>query len=305
MGKNVVSAVIPTLNRAHDLSKAVKSIVLQSRIPDELIIVDQSQNTESRCRVEKCLQGHVLAERLVYIHDSSISGLVEAKQVAVGKSKADIVMFLEDDVVLSPDYIETLEKGFVDYPAMMGSCGVVQAVEGSGELYTFFFRFFHRGIFYDPRVGIHGIEVATNKGLIRSNYLSGGLSAYRREVFEKIPFDTINGFFALEDIDFSTRAVRFFGKDNFYINTAAILDHRVSPQNRAKLQPKYERKFREFICFYKKNRTSVLDIFSLVWLTLGLLLEALMVAANQRCADPLIGSYKGFMNGIKQQIKCC
>ena len=299
----IVSAVIPTLNRADDLLEAIVSILGQTRIPDELIIIDQSQGTESKIGVAECLRGHPLAGRLIYVHDATIDGLVEAKQVAAGKSKADIVMFLEDDVVLSPNYIEVLERGFIDYPEMMGSCGVVQEVAGSGIIYSSFFHVFHRGIFHDPRVGIHGIQGATNQGLTQSNYLSGGLSAYRREVFEQIPFDTVNGFFALEDIDFSTRAASYFGKENFYINTGAVLDHRMSPLNRARLLPKYERKLKEFICFYKKNRTSFGDFLSLIWLMIGLFLEGIMSTIIYRSADPLIGALKGFIQGTRQRIE--
>jgi len=285
------------------LVDAVESIVNQTRLPDELIIVDQSIDSDSKEKVFLHLKEHDLAKNLVYIHDPSISGLVEAKQVAVKNSKSDIVIFLEDDVVLSPDYIETLEKGFINHPEMMGSCGVVEFVAGSGSFYTALFHFFHRGIFHDPRVGIHGIERAANQGLIQSNYLSGGLSAYRREVFEQIPFDTINGFFALEDIDFSTRAARFFDKEKFYINTGAVLDHKMSPQNRAKLFTKYEGKLRVFICFYKKNHTSGWDFLSLVWLIVGLFIESVMVSMLHQSVDPVIGVAKGFMQGIKRHIK--
>lgn len=298
-----ISAVIPTLNRVDGLDEAVESIMNQSRLPDELIIVDQSVSSDSKERIGLRLADHDLVKKIIYIHDSSISGLVEAKHEAVCHSSGDIVMFLEDDVVLEPDYLEVLERGFVDEPEMLGCCGVVKEVSGSGNFYFFFFHLFHRGIFHDPRVGIHGIERAANQGLVNSDYLSGGLSAYRKEVFAKVPFDTKNGFFALEDIDFSTRAAKKFGKQHFFINTGAILDHRVSPVNRAKLLPKYERKVREFICFYKKNRTSIFDTFSLIWLMLGLLIEAVMSAIVYRSTDPLIGAFKGFVQGIRQRIE--
>jgi len=300
--KNTVTVVIPTLNRPNDLCQAVQSIMKQTFIPDELIVVDQSQKDDSRIMVDKFLQNHVLTERLVYIHDASVSGLVDAKKVAVEHSQGDIVMFLEDDVVLDSSYIEVLEKGFIEHPEMMGSCGVVQAVAGSGAFYTALFHFFHRGIFHDPRVGIHGNEGAVNQGLVRSNYLSGGLSAYRREVFERVPFDILNGFFALEDIDFSMRAAREFRDCGFYINTGAVLDHRMSPLNRAKLFPRYERKLREYICFYKKHRNVRLAQLNLLWLITGLLTEALVFSVKFRSFDPLTGTVSGIINGIRHKI---
>ena len=38
----LITAVIPTRNRPDDLERAVLSICAQSRLPDALIIVDQS-----------------------------------------------------------------------------------------------------------------------------------------------------------------------------------------------------------------------------------------------------------------------
>ena len=112
---NNITAVIPTRNRPDDLAKAVTSILTQTRPPDELIIVDQSPGNESRIRVESLMSGSKRIQ-LVYIHDPRISGLVEAKSVAAKRAGGDIVCFLEDDVVLEPDYIEQIEQGFVNRP---------------------------------------------------------------------------------------------------------------------------------------------------------------------------------------------
>mgnify|MGYP000465487560 CR=1 FL=1 len=40
----IISAVIPTKNRPHDLLQAVRSILSQKRLPDQLIIIDQSND---------------------------------------------------------------------------------------------------------------------------------------------------------------------------------------------------------------------------------------------------------------------
>ena len=42
-----IAAVIPTRNRPVDLGKAVKSIIAQQRLPEALIIIDQSEGRES------------------------------------------------------------------------------------------------------------------------------------------------------------------------------------------------------------------------------------------------------------------
>ena len=296
----LISAVIPTRNRPDDLERAVRSVCAQTRLPDELLIVDQSADDASRERI-----GTLLARdarlNVDYVRDPSIAGLVAAKKVAVSRAKGDLVCFLEDDVVLEPEYLENLERGFLDVPSMIGSCGIVANLPPLPPFYARLFHFFHRGIFRDPRVGVHGAMTGHGHALIPSDYISGGLSAYRREVFDVVPFDVENGFFALEDIDFSTRVAAAFGP-RLYINPNARLDHRMSPANRAVLGARQERKVREFFVFYKKRRASGARAAHLALLAAGLLLEASFQALRNRSAGPLLGYFRGIARGVRAKV---
>ena len=99
----MITAVIPTRNRPDGLAKAVASVLAQSRFPDEFFIVDQSHGDNSRLIVESLWPAESQI-KLVYIHDTSIPGLVEAKRVAASRASGDIVCFLEDDIVLEVGY---------------------------------------------------------------------------------------------------------------------------------------------------------------------------------------------------------
>ncbi len=298
-----VSAVIPTRNRQVDLVRAIESVLCQTRVPDQLVIIDQSPGVESKTATADLLGLSSVNLAVSYIHDPGIAGLVAAKDFSLGINTGDIVMFLEDDVILQPDYVQNLLQGFVDKPNMMGSCGVLVSSPTAGKIYRYFFKLFHRGIFYDRRVDIHGNPAAWEKKFIQSAYLSGGVSAYRRSVFEKVRFDTCNDFFMLEDIDFSTRAVREFGKDRFFINTSARLNHLMSDLNRARLAGRYERKLREFLVFYKKNRDQPWARASLLWLLNGLFLEAVVATIKLRNFGPVKGYFAGLISGIRYQVK--
>lgn len=297
-----ITAVIPTKNRKDDLLKAVVSIITQSSLPNELIVVDQSDSNEAHALLLDVL---AMSPELTfnYLHDKSVTGLVDAKRAAVARARGDVVCFLEDDIILESDYVQSMRQAFVQYPEMMGCCGVVTNLPKLPTAYTHFFHIFHRGIFHDPRVGIHGYVSDVEGMMLPSAYLSGGTSAYRREVFEKIPFDLANEFFMVEDIDFSVRAAKEFGPERFFINTSAKLAHMVSPINRDKLLPRYQRKSREFICFYKKNRDQKYATFSLIWLLVGLSLEAIYASAISKSDAPLKGLVKGILHGIKWRIR--
>lgn len=296
-----LTAVIPTRNRPADLVKAVDSVLGQTRRPDTLIVVDQSPGDESRRAVETLLAGSPPL-RVDYVHDTTITGLVDAKRVAAGRADGEVVCFLEDDVVLEPDYFEQIERGFTVCPEMLGCCGVVTNLPPLPAFYVGLFHLFHRGMFADRRVGIHGFAQGRGLALIPCDYLSGGLSAYRREVFGAVPFDTANQLFMTEDIDFSTRAARRFGA-RFFINPNARLAHYMSPLNRAAVGARQRRKAREFCVFYKKRRQGLADALAFAWLLCGLAIEAGFAAIRHRRPAALGGFFAGVADGLRWRLR--
>jgi GT2 family glycosyltransferase len=296
-----LTAVIPTRNRPADLGKAVASVLCQTRLPDTLIVVDQSPGDESRRAVETLLAGGAPL-RVDYVHDTAITGLVDAKRVAARRADGDVVCFLEDDIVLEPDYFEQIEQGFAVRPDMLGCCGVVTNLPPLPTFYVGLFHLFHRGMFTDRRVGIHGFAQGRGHALIPSDYLSGGLSAYRREVFEEVPFDTANGLFMTEDIDFSTRAVQYFG-ERFFINPNARLAHYMSPLNRGTVGARQRRKIREFFVFYKKRCRRAVDTVAFAWLLCGLAVEACFAVIRYRHPAALTGFVGGLVDGLRWQLR--
>lgn len=296
-----ITVIIPTKNRSKDLVIAVKSIVNQKLSPNQLIIVDQSDTPQSKEVIQELIERLNPAIKLTYIYDKLINGLVHAKKVGVLHSEGDIIFFLEDDIELESEYISEISAAFKNCKDMMGCCGVVTNLDQISYFYIAFFHLFHRGIFYDARVGIHGFVNNNLATLIKSNYLSGGTSAFRAEVFSKVEFDTVNNFFMLEDIDFSMRASYVYG-NHFYINTKARLAHHMSPLNRSVYQYRYQRKLREFIVFYKKHQSGLADYFAMLWLLTGMLIESAIVSVKSRKIGPLKGYFKGLVDGIKWQV---
>ena len=295
----MLTAVIPTRNRPDDLGKAVASVIVQTRLPDELIIVDQSPGNESRQLVER-ITSEVDKMRLVYVHDQRISGLVDAKRAAATQAKGEIVCFLEDDVVLETDFLEQIERTFYDYPEAVGCCGIVTNMPSQPMGYHFLFHLFHRGIFKDRRIGLYEKFQGRGHPLVPSAMLSGGLSAWRRDVFSVVPFDVINGFHMLEDIDFSTRVEKYFGP-RLYINPNARLAHYSSPVNREILGPRQRRKMNEFIMYYKKRSDWSGATWAFSWLLLGLFLEAAFQSVKACSLDILLSHFKGIKEGFSRK----
>ena len=309
MTHSSLSAVIPTRNRPDDLVKAVASVLAQTRLPEECLIIDQSPGNESQVKVESMLAEHARqqaergqrAMRLIYVHDQSIPGLVAAKHDAVGRASGNLICFLEDDLVLEPEYLANMERGFSEHPDMVGSCGVMTNVPRMPFGYASIYKFFHRGIFIDERIGVFYSERSTNDHLIPCITLCGGISAWRREVFALVPFDIVNGFHMMEDIDFSTRVAMQYGP-RLFINPSARTAHNFSPINRDKRGDAYRRKVVEAVIFFKKRRSLPWALVHFLWLLVGLSIEALFKSIAHRSFYPIRGLCGGLFAGLRKQV---
>lgn len=296
-----ISVIIPTKNRHKDLQIALHSIFDQFLKPDELILVDQSEQRLDDNIIHsynKLLGGNA---KIQYLFDPSIKGLVHAKSVGVSIATGDLICFLEDDIVLEGDYFKELIIGFNECNKMVGCCGVVTNPPFSSQNYLFFHNLFHRGIFRDKRPSIFANYGISQFNLIPSNTISGGLSAWKSEVFEKIKFDVLNGFHMVEDIEFSTRVADLY-PNQLYINSKVRLAHNFSPSGRDAEQQKQRRKAIEFIMFYKKHSNKNFAIFNLCWLFFGLLISSIVISLKYRNFDAIQGLSGGIIIGISKKL---
>lgn len=295
-----ISAVIPTKNRPNDLLVAVRSISRQTRKPDQLIIIDQSDDGLGRDQVCAELRYDDAIE-LTYVLDQTIQGLVAAKAASLKFAIGDVVCFLEDDVVLEDSYIAEIEEGFQIEPSMLGCSGVITNSPTISRLYLLIFNIFHRGIFVDGRPAIYAGVARQSTELVASDVLSGGLSAWRTKVFKEVSFDVRNGFHLLEDFEFSRRAFHCYGAF-FYINPKARLEHNCSLINRDLMDLRHRRKVVEFIVYYKKNRQRPFAFISLAWLLVGQCLDAFAQSIRVRSWKPILGTLRGVRDGVNKKI---
>jgi glycosyltransferase involved in cell wall biosynthesis len=293
-----ITAVIPTKNRPNDLLLAVESVFNQSRLPDSLLIIDQSSTDKSFLIVNDFLDKNT-SDIVHYIHDIRISGLVEAKSISVDIASGDIISFLEDDVILDPFYFFEIEKSFIKERNMLGCSGIIINMPFQSGFYQLVYKIFHLGIFSDPRSNFFGPNIRYDNELELCDVLSGGLSSWRKEVFSLVKFDTYNDLFMMEDIDFSTRVVATFGR-RLFVNKNAKLRHFYSPVNREAIFPRHVKKISEYVIFYKK-RKSVLNFFIFLWLIFGLFLDAIYKFLKYRNFKLITGYFTGLKKGINSR----
>ena len=290
------TVVIPTKNRPKELTVIFNSIITQTRIPDQIIIVDQSNKKNV---IEEELR-HLLKNsnlKLIYIHDESINGLVEAKATSLKYNSCDYISFFDDDIVLEKEYFDEIEKILKKDNSIGGLNGKILNYPKLPFLKKKIFGMTHIGIFKDNRINSQ-LNNSNSDKLILLTVLSGGLSTWNKSVFEKVKFDVINKFHSYEDQEFSIRVKKFISKKLFLAPNAKLY-HNHSQINRLSHLKKYKIDIQEIFLIYRKNREIKFVAISLIILLFGLFFNAIFLCFQYKSMGVLINYFKGLRLGFK------
>ncbi len=218
--KPSVSVIIPTKNRHSDLDTIVRSLLAQTVLPTELIIVDQSarQTLVNPANL-----------RIQYIYEPSLSGASTARNVGMAVATGDIWLFLDDDVVLESNFIEEIIAAYT--AGVSGVSGIVTNYERPPMRQLFWEILFMRGPFLDDRQRIYRSADKLRKGLpIPVRQFGAGLMSFRASTIKDLRFDpNLTGASPGEDIDLCARLPM---GSRLVMTPKARLVHRRSPEGR-------------------------------------------------------------------------
>lgn len=205
------SVIIPTKDRPQDLERTIATILAQTVLPQEIIILDQSSQDEPRRRVEAQLQQAPDSVRaaihLTYIRDQSVTGLAQARNRTMELASGQVWVFFDDDVVLEPDFLEEMLKTYVEAPELTGVSGVITNYPPPAGWLQLWTRIFLRGPFRDDRQPIYwNAERLRHSKPVPVSRFGGGLMSFRGASIRAMRFDeNLRGVSEGEDVDFCCR----------------------------------------------------------------------------------------------------
>lgn len=243
------SLIICTYMRPEPLLALLRSVQRQTLYPAEILIIDGSVDNKTKLILDQ----NKIENLKYFIVPDNERGLTKQRNFGIRNVAAncDIVCFLDDDTILEEDYFVELIKTYEIYPEALGVGGYItnetkwdkvnddyKAVIGE-----FYFDGWKRkdGSRFVLRKKLnldsncapgflpafsHGRSVGflppSNK-VYKVEQLMGGVSSFRKTVFEKLSFSTyFEGYGLYEDTDFTLRVSK---TGNLYLNTAARLGH--------------------------------------------------------------------------------
>lgn len=287
--------IIPTKDRLTSLLSTLDSILVQSRLPTRILIVDQSERSAKK-ELQNLLEKKKI--QFTYLHAFPETGLVRAKRRGVETSLEDLVCFLEDDVVLDKKFLERLFQVFIDKPEALGVGGVCRNSPGKSMAYACLHWIFYRGIFRDSRPWITLWTAHEGSKPVLSSALSGGISAWRREVLSAVPFMAEEGFHMMEDLHYSRKVIARCGP-RLWIHPHATLRHFPGQVGRAQTGEFETRRIQEIFAFYRYHRKGWPDFFSFLWLSVGMTFFSILKCFNHASCRPILGHVRGLFFSLR------
>ena len=298
-----ISVVIPTKNRIADLKECISSLMNQSILINELIIVDGSDRDD----IKKYIRSLKKPFKVKYIKQMK-GGNAHARNIGIKFSSGDIIIFIDDDVILDKDCIRHLISVFIkDNENKIG--GVGGKTEELNEdkpykiilnlLYRIFGIIFLRDHLKGGKVTIagHHSHLPDESGYVE--WLGGTCMAYRKECLAKYNDDErlerLGTYAYYEDFDLSYRISRNY---KLFLNSQAKLIHKVSPSSRLDPFKTNSIKIQNHYYLVKKHGFSRVAFW---WSTLGLILAHIimfLLKPSKTNYDALLG----IIDGIKKII---
>lgn len=260
MDKNLISVIIPTYNRKKALEKTLFSYV--NPLVKEIIIVDDgsSDGTESFIIDQ---QKELDNTKLIYIKNSQNLGAPVCRNIGINNSTGKFILFGEDDVLLTENYLLSLLKYLYDENA---------DIAGGKILHTTSYK--------NPIIEAYIPNKDESNEIINEQSLEGhfyketkrpkevlflhAISLFKKDVFEKLQYKDIykvNGY--REETDLFVNAWNQ-GKKIIYVSKAVCYhvfnsSNEKGGQRMSKLKYEYWRLKNNY--FFLKRNNSILNSY--------------------------------------------
>lgn len=182
-----VSVIITTFNHARFIAEAIESVLQQTVIPAEVIVIDDGSTDHTEQIVSRYSQ-------VVYFRQTN-KGLAAARNTGVFHSHGDRIVFLDADDLLYPHALAKNLSYFEEHPASAFISGWHDKVDENKKLMET----------YEGNIPTDNHYYA----LLQGNYIGmHGAVMYRREVFDTFLFDETLP--ACEDYDLYLRIAKVY-----------------------------------------------------------------------------------------------
>jgi GT2 family glycosyltransferase len=292
-----VSVLIPTKNRPEDLALALRSVLAQTVLPRQIVIVDQSADERGRVALDREMReadGGAREISLVYVHEPQLAGTAAARNRLVELGEADILLFVDDDAELEREFIDELLAVYERRPEADGVSGIITNYSVATRGFRWWASLFVRGPFHDERQRIYwNADRLRHSTPVPVRKFTGAAMSFRAKAARRARFDArLTGASREEDTDFCEQ----LRPATLLIAPRARFSHRRSARNRVGEHWLKEHAHTAHYLFRRHWRAGAVNRLCFAWLHIGYAVALSLACLKARSIGPL----RAFQAGMRR-----
>ncbi|MBI3334505.1 glycosyltransferase family 2 protein [Candidatus Pacearchaeota archaeon] len=265
--KMTTSMIIPTYNRPESLKKVLDCYVKQTVRFDEVIIVDDSDNNETKKLCGKYKKLHIV----YFKKKPEQRGMTISTNKGIRLAKGDIIFLSEDDMLVKKDYVEATLRFFEDNPNAVGMNWYPYSIqkETFNPWKNAVMRFFMLGQYKKDTSKVLATmseiqPFPLTKEVLPVERMCTGTCAVKKKYMKEFRFDEkLTEYPVQDDLDWSYRLYKKYG--NLYLLKANKALHNVSFSSRMPSKKIYYSKIIYVAYLFKKDFNQTWKNLSIFW----------------------------------------
>jgi glycosyltransferase involved in cell wall biosynthesis len=222
---HTIAVIIPAYNAARLITEALDNLLLQTRRPDQIIVVDDG-STDST--VECVNEWKTRTRYPLELISQPNRGVAAARNKALRHARTDLIAFLDADDLFHSNHLETLARSFLHDSSLVLAFGIARVADENDQEITRFPDSRVNNVALDKEIyGVRLLGSSLYESLIAGSYI-----AVSATLFSKAASDQIGhmdeAFTHGEDLEFWLRLSRV---GRFAFVPAIIATKRVHSDN--------------------------------------------------------------------------
>lgn len=129
-----ISVIIPLFNKGFIISETLNSVLVQTFIDFEVVIIDDGSTDNSFEVVSQ------FSDKRIKLFQQKNKGAASARNVGIEKATGELIAFLDADDYWFPNHLEELYQLYIDFPNCGVYCSKYQIKNTKNTLITPFFK---------------------------------------------------------------------------------------------------------------------------------------------------------------------
>ncbi len=182
-----LSVILLSFNRFEDTRNALKYLYRNTKLPFELVVLDNGSTADTVKKLKKELSKY---NNVVYLEEKKNLGAAKGKYKAAQHAHGNYLMFIDNDMRVMPNYMEHLLTRLESDNKLVAVCAKVlfpnKRIQFTGGFFNIENGYIFHGLIDNDK---HYMDPSTTGEGQICDWVPGGATLWKRDLYFKFPID--------------------------------------------------------------------------------------------------------------------